>query len=40
MRPYPHPRSYDAVINKLKSNGNEVGINYAEKFQTIRRIII
>ncbi len=40
MRPYPHPRSYDAIINKMKSSGNEVGLNYAEKFQTVRRIII
>ena len=40
MRQYPHPRSYDAIINKMKSSGNEVGINYAEKFQTIRKIII
>ena len=40
MRPYPHPRSYDAVINKMKSSGNEVGLNFAERFQTIRRINI
>ena len=40
MRAYPHPRSYDAIINKMKSSGNEVGLRYAEKFQTIRRIIV
>ena len=40
MRPYPHPSSYDAIIGKMKSSGNEVGINYAERFQTMRRIII
>jgi len=40
MRPYPHSRSYDGIINKMKSSGNEVGLNYAEKFQTMRRIII
>ena len=39
MRPYPHSRSYKAVLNKLKSDGNEVGLEYCEKFQTIRRII-
>ena len=40
MKQYPHPRSYDAVINKMKSSGNEVGLNFAERFQTIRRINI
>ena len=40
MRPYPHPRSYDSILNKMKSSGNEVSLSYAEKFQTMRRIII
>ena len=40
MRAYPHPRSYDAIISKMKSSGNEVGLNYAERFQTMRRINI
>ena len=40
MRPYPHPRSYDAINNKMKSSGNEVGLNYAERFQTIRKILL
>ena len=40
MKAYPHPRSYDAVINKMKSSGNEVGLNFAERFQTMRRINI
>ena len=40
MRQYPHPRSYDAIINKMKTSGNEIGLNYAERFQTVRRIII
>ena len=40
MKAYPHPRSYEAVINKMKSSGNEVGLNFAERFQTMRRINI
>ena len=40
MRAYPHPRSYEAIINKLKCSGNEVGLNYAERFQSIRKILI
>jgi LmbE family N-acetylglucosaminyl deacetylase len=40
MRTYPHPRSYNAVVNKMKSSGNEVNFNFAERFQTIRRINI
>ncbi len=40
MRPYPHPRSYDAIINNLKVCGNEVNLNFCEKFQTIRKIIL
>ena len=40
IRPYPHPRSYDAIINKMKFSGNEVGLNYAERFHTMRRINI
>ena len=40
MKAYPHPRSYESVINKMKSSGNEVGLNFAERFQTIRRINI
>tara|TARA_B100001029_G_scaffold163244_1_gene153208 strand:- start:1327 stop:1980 length:654 start_codon:yes stop_codon:yes gene_type:complete len=40
MRPYPHPRSYEAIINNLKVSGSEVGLNYCEKFETIRKVII
>ncbi len=40
MRKYPHPRSYDSVMNNLKTNGNEVGLNYCEKFQLIRKVLL
>ena len=37
-RPYPHPRSGEAVETLAKKRGNEVGLRYAEAFQLIRRI--
>ena len=37
-RPYPHPRSPEAVENLAKKRGNEVGLHYAEAFQLIRGI--
>jgi len=39
MRPYPHARSYENVINLMRVWGSEVGIPYAEKFQLLRKII-
>ena len=39
MRPYPHPRSYESIKNYMKLSGNEVGLKYCEKFQSIRKII-
>jgi N-acetylglucosamine malate deacetylase 1 len=39
MKKYPHQRSYQSILNKLKSDGNIVGFKYAEKFQTIRKVI-
>ena len=39
MKKYPHQRSYQSVLNRLKADGNIVGLNYAEKFLTIRKII-
>ena len=32
MRAYPHPRSYEAIINKLKCSGNEVGLTMLKDF--------
>lgn len=39
MRPYPHSRSYENVINTMKANGSSVGINYAECFELVRMIV-
>jgi len=39
MRDYPHTRSYDNVINLMKVWGSEVGVQYAEKFVTIREVL-
>jgi LmbE family N-acetylglucosaminyl deacetylase len=39
MRAYPHSRSYDNVMNLMKTWGCEVGLRYAEKFQSIRRVV-
>lgn len=39
MKPTPHSRSYENVENLMKVWGNEVGLEYAEKFELIREII-
>ena len=39
MRASPHSRSYDNVKNLMKVWGGEVGLYYAEKFQSIRKVI-
>ena len=39
MRAHPHSRSYENIKNMMKVAGSEVGVKYAEKFQSIRRII-
>mgnify|MGYP001575772279 FL=1 len=39
MRTYPHTRSYKNIKNLLLVSGSEVGVEYAEKFQLMRRII-
>jgi len=38
MREYPHTRSYDNVENLMKVWGSEVGVEFAEKFKTIRSL--
>jgi len=38
MRDYPHTRSYENIINLLKTAGAQVGLKYAEKLQLIRSI--
>ena len=37
-RPYPHPRSIEAVEYLARKRGGEVGIEYAEAFELIRRV--
>lgn len=38
LRPYPHPRSIEALRNKARSCGNQVCLDAAEAFVTVRRI--
>jgi len=40
IRKYPHSRSYENILNMMKVYGSEVGVEYAEKFQSIRRVIV
>ena len=37
-RPYPHPRSAEAVEHLARKRGNEVGLEYAEAYHIIRRV--
>ena len=37
-RPYPHPRSVEALEYQARMRGNEVGLEYAEAFQLIRKV--
>lgn len=37
-RPYPHPRSIEAVEYLARHRGNQVGIEYAEAFHVVRRV--
>lgn len=37
-RPYPHPRSPEAIRNLAMRRGNEVGFVYAEAFHIVRKI--
>ncbi|MBK9711668.1 MAG: PIG-L family deacetylase [Kouleothrix sp.] len=38
LRPYPHPRSLDALENRAKAWGNQCCLDSAEVFITVRRI--
>ena len=38
MRPYPHTRSYQNILNLSKVWGSEVGLENAEKFELVREI--
>ncbi len=35
---YPHPRSLEAIENKAEATGNQVCLQYAEAFMTVRRV--
>ena len=39
MRPPPHSRSYVGLENLAKYRGNQVGVDYAEAFELIKRVI-
>ena len=36
LRPYPHPRSMEAIKARAVLFGSEIGFNFAEKFELIR----
>ncbi len=38
MRNYPHSRSINAIKNLAKVRGNQVGYEYAEAFEVIRKL--
>lgn len=40
LRPYPHPRSMEALEYLSRKRGYEVGIEYAEAFELIRKVEI
>ena len=37
-RPYPHPRSIEAIEYLARRRGNEVGMLYAESFHVVRKL--
>ncbi|MEM6325502.1 MAG: PIG-L deacetylase family protein [Bacteroidota bacterium] len=39
MRDYPHPRSLEALANRAKAWGNQVCLDAAEPFMTVRRVL-
>ena len=39
LRPYPHPRSLEALRNRAAAWGNQCCLEYAEVFMTIRRVL-
>jgi len=38
LRPFPHPRSIEAIENLAGRRGNEVGLLYAEAFHIVRKL--
>lgn len=39
MRPYPHPRSLEGITGLAAYRGGQAGLNYAEAFQSVYKII-
>ena len=39
MRPYPHPRSAEAIEGLAAYRGGQAGCNYAEAFEVVMRRI-
>jgi LmbE family N-acetylglucosaminyl deacetylase len=39
VRPYPHPRSLEALEYQAKAWGNQSGLHSAEVFMTVRRLV-
>ncbi|MCP4370279.1 MAG: PIG-L family deacetylase [Deltaproteobacteria bacterium] len=39
VREFPHPRSKEAIRNLARSWGSVVGVEYAEAFETVRRVL-
>ena len=39
VRPYPHPRSLEALRNRAKAWGNQCCLDAAEVFMTVRRLV-
>ncbi len=39
VRPYPHPRSLDALANRSAAWGNQCCMEHAEVFMTVRRTL-
>ena len=40
MRPYPHPRSAEAIEGLAAYRGGQAGCNYAEAFEVVMRRIL
>ncbi|MCC6419139.1 MAG: PIG-L family deacetylase [Gemmataceae bacterium] len=39
LRPYPHPRSLEALEHRARAFGNQVCMDAAEVFMTVRRVV-
>lgn len=37
---YPHPRSSRGLMNQVEYFGNQIGVEFAEPFETLKRVVI